>query len=369
MGALCACASGITPEERAALAAERYASQQLDSDLKQAHGQDIKIHKLLLLGTGESGKSTIFKQMQILYDKERGFSAMEKSTFKHVIRTNVVEAMQALIDGIHKHNIQYQHGNSPQFVQKLKALDSLSTDFWVPQIVEYVVHLWRNEKAIQHMFENRAKIHLLDSAEYLFENVERIGEDDYMPNKDDILRARLRTSGIHEKVFDIHDIKFKFLDVGGQRNERRKWIHCFQDVTSVIFVAAISEYDQRMYEDETKNRMHETLEEFQKISNLDIFKETAFILFLNKMDLFEKKVRRVNMKEVCFPDFQGKWDSVDECLEYVTQRFVLARTFPSEGFHIYPHTTCATDTQHIEKVFEACKLIILQSNLEKLGIS
>ena len=33
-------------------------------------------------------------------------------------------------------------------------------------------------------------------------------------------------------------------DVGGQRNERRKWIHCFDDVTAVIFVAAINEYDQ-----------------------------------------------------------------------------------------------------------------------------
>jgi hypothetical protein len=31
---------------------------------------------------------------------------------------------------------------------------------------------------------------------------------------------------------------------GGQRNERRKWIHCFENVTAVIFVAALSEYDQ-----------------------------------------------------------------------------------------------------------------------------
>ena len=46
-------------------------------------------------------------------------------------------------------------------------------------------------------------------------------------------------------------------DVGGQRNERKKWIHCFDDVTAVIFVAAISEYDQNLYEDHKTNRMHE----------------------------------------------------------------------------------------------------------------
>jgi hypothetical protein len=49
----------------------------------------------------------------------------------------------------------------------------------------------------------------------------------------------------------------RFLDVGGQRNERRKWIHCFEGVTAVMFVAAISEYDQMLYEDEKENRVHE----------------------------------------------------------------------------------------------------------------
>ena len=39
-------------------------------------------------------------------------------------------------------------------------------------------------------------------------------------------------------------LRCRFLDVGGQRNERRKWIHCFEGVTALIFVTAISEYDQ-----------------------------------------------------------------------------------------------------------------------------
>jgi len=40
-------------------------------------------------------------------------------------------------------------------------------------------------------------------------------------------------------------------DVGGQRSERKKWIHCFEDVTAIIFCVAMSEYDQVLQEDET----------------------------------------------------------------------------------------------------------------------
>ena len=79
-------------------------------------------------------------------------------------------------------------------------------------------------------------------------------------------------------------------DVGGQRNERRKWIHCFDNVDSVVFVASLSEFDQNLYEDETKNRLDEALELFAQIVNSKWFKECSIILFLNKKDLFEKKV-------------------------------------------------------------------------------
>lgn len=56
-------------------------------------------------------------------------------------------------------------------------------------------------------------------------------------------------------------------DVGGQRNERKKWIHCFDDVTAVIFVASLSEYDQVLYEDNTVNRMEEAVTLFSDIAN------------------------------------------------------------------------------------------------------
>lgn len=39
-------------------------------------------------------------------------------------------------------------------------------------------------------------------------------------------------------------------DVGGQRSERKKWIHCFEGVTAIIFCVALSAYDLVLAEDE-----------------------------------------------------------------------------------------------------------------------
>lgn len=85
------------------------------------------------------------------------------------------------------------------------------------------------------------------------------------------------------------------VDVGGQRNERRKWIHCFEDVTAIIFVAALSEYDQVLEEDNKTNRMIESLKLFEDTINNDWFNRKPVILFLNKVDLFEKKLQHSSL--------------------------------------------------------------------------
>jgi len=89
----------------------------------------------------------------------------------------------------------------------------------------------------------------------------------------------------------------RFTDVGGQRNERRKWIHCFDGVTAVMFVVAISEYNQVLYEDEKVNRMEEALLEFRKIVNNPSFERAGMILFLNKIDILKEKLKQKKFKD------------------------------------------------------------------------
>ena len=70
-----------------------------------------------------------------------------------------------------------------------------------------------------------------------------------MPNDQDVLRSRVKTTGITETTFIIGDLTYRMFDVGGQRSERKKWIHCFESVTSIIFCVALSEYDQVLLEE------------------------------------------------------------------------------------------------------------------------
>ena len=99
------------------------------------------------------------------------------------------------------------------------------------------------------------------------------------------------------------------VDVGGQRSERRKWIHCFESVTSIIFVTSLSEYDQVLLEeknqvrkwiqitisptDGSQNRMAESLVLFESVINSRWFLCTSIILFLNKIDIFKNKLPKV----------------------------------------------------------------------------
>lgn len=220
------------------------------------------------------------------------------------------------------------------------------------------------------------------------DEIERIGAPDYVATQHDVLLTRVRTSGIVTEKYTIEGTEFEMYDVGGQRNERKKWIHCFENVTAVIFVAALSEYNQSLYEDSTTNRMVEALQLFEDVCSKTYFENSPMILFLNKRDLFAEKIQRVSIKSVPdFADFDGP--DHDEaavslarfcffgtcvCLEVHLVRFrrpqginYFIDKFKALKEDIYVHTTCATDTENVRFVWNACKDIILKANLKDSG--
>jgi len=270
--------------------------------------------------------------------------------------------MKVLVEGAGTMGIGIDAQNQ-EIAKRLQDEEYFAGGELTQAIASDIKRLW-SDPGVQQVYIRNSELQLNDSAEYYFAELDRIAKPDYVPTVQDVLRSRAKTTGIIETEFSVGKTKFTLVDVGGQRSERRKWMHCFQDVTAVIFCVGMSEYDKKLYEDETTNRMHEALKLFKDICNTKWFADTAIILFLNKRDLFEQKVKKVPLT-ICFKDYKGDNSSKDAS-QYIEDQF-LAQNENSKKL-IYVHHTCATDTDNITVVFKAVQDIILNKIMDKMGI-
>lgn len=322
--------------------------------------------KILLLGAGESGKSTIVKQMKIIH--QNGYSRQELESFKPTIVKNTIDSFYTLLFYVQRMGLTFADPKIEMLAEHMRnnKPENDHTFYMTEEMAENIDLVW-NDEQIPHIMDicmdNPQQYYLMDSAPYFFSNVRRIGTSDYVPNEQDILRARTKTTGISETRFNMGQLSIHMFDVGGQRSERRKWIHCFEAVTSIIFCVALSEYDQILLEEASQNRMAESLTLFESVINSRWFLRTSIILFLNKIDLFKIKLQKVPLERY-FPEYTGGSD-LNKAAKFILWRFTQTNR---AKLNIYPHLTQATDTSNILLVFAAVKVTILQNALKDSGI-
>ncbi|KAH8923340.1 guanine nucleotide-binding protein alpha-3 subunit [Atractiella rhizophila] len=369
--------------------------KQIDEDARKFR----KECKILLLGSGESGKSTVVKQMKIIH--QGGYSRDELLLARMTIYKNIIESAQAIVLALRKFNLEPKTTENRANAERIFSyrLESVTltllpsggssplssplqpSPYSSPSapvepeyspgemhsnltdgIVKAIQELWADE-VIGEVLEKANQFYLMDSAPYFFDNIQRIGAYGYVPTMDDYLYARTKTTGITETHFKSGPLSIHMFDVGGQRSERKKWIHCFEAVTSIIFCVALSEYDQVLLEENSQNRMDESLLLFESVINSRWFIRTSIILFLNKIDLFRAKLPRVPLNQY-FPEYSGGND-VGKAAKYILWRF---NQLNRAKLSVYPHLTQATDTSNIRLVFAAVKETILQNALRDSGI-
>jgi len=363
---------GLTAEERE----KRDQAKKMDALIQADKTFDEQLIKLLLLGAGESGKSTIFKQMRILYGE--GFGEESRMQTAGVIISNLVGGTRTVLENMDKLGHPLTADNE---IAAGKIVNELADDTLMNDETAAAIKLLWESKAFQETYKLRSKFQLFDCygdfAKSLYKKYPDWGGPSWVPSVDDVMRARVRTSGIVEEKYQIDGVNFRMYDVGGQRNERKKWIHCFDGVTAIIFVGAISEYDQVLYEDKTQNRLVEAVELFEEICNSKWFVETSILLFLNKRDLFEEKftVQKIPLNITGLPLFDS-WTQIDWSTTSAAEAVQKAHTWIIAQFtarnnnpkkEIYTHITCATDTENVATVFNVCKDVILKNNLRGSG--
>ncbi|CAG2104373.1 unnamed protein product [Medioppia subpectinata] len=337
------CLSAVANSERRKC---QLRSKEIDRQLSDAERQERNVIKILILGTGESGKSTLVKQMKIIHND--GYTKDEMRGFREF-------AQQIL--------------NCNRYYDEFTTL--------IPNVVTALKSLWK-DKGIREGVARGFEYELNDSALYFFENMTRITADKYIPNTTDVLRSRVRTHGVVETEFKVESLVIRMYDVGGQRSERRKWAQCFDDVRALLFVVAISEYDMTLIEDPNRNRLRESFQLFSTFCGSVYFKFTATVcmagywedncpqlglLFLNKLDLFREKILFTDRQLRYFvPEYRGPDRDCDAAALFIQHRF---DTMYNQNKRVFSHFITATDTSNVKEVFQSVIQTIVKENLRQ----
>ncbi|KAI5478686.1 WD repeat protein, Quinonprotein alcohol dehydrogenase-like protein [Pseudohyphozyma bogoriensis] len=338
------------------------------ADKVASGGKDKKVKmtevKMLLLG----GKSTIVKQMRLIYAEP--YEDEERMNYVEVVFSNTVQSMAAVIRGFTLLSVPLPptlHSSATLILSLTDDDDLIALGGALKkEVAQAIGDLWANEET-QKIVDQSNKFQLNDSASYFFNALPRLATPGYVPTNSDILRTRVRSTGITEERFKIKGYMLRVFDVGGQRSERKKWIHCFENVQVLLFVAAINEYDQLLWEDNSINRLDEASMLFESISSSRWFERSSFVLLLNKVDLFSAKLS-VSPLENYYPDYPGGAD-YETAANFVRNKFLsLDKKKETRRRPIYPHLTCATDTTQVQVVLAAVMDTVLSNLLTEVGL-
>ncbi|KAI0944664.1 hypothetical protein AcW1_002324 [Taiwanofungus camphoratus] len=464
-----------TPEEREARlkaeAEDQKISERIDEQLKaeRAALRRKKPIKVLLLGQGESGKSTTLKNFQIAYS--RNAWAEERKSWRTIIQLNLIRNVNTILDLLSEEmsgpsavaiadsdasdgeeeteapsssntslrftehhallklrlaplrrlqqDLEYSIGASSGEEQFCTAspVDSQFTSVWgfehrgrrqeffirsntawktalgsnddapsrkfretkareaieiIAGCAEDMRTVWE-DPTVQQMLQKR-RFRMEAAPGFFLNDVERIADREYEPSDEDIVRARLRTLGVQE-----HRIKFEtgpaagsewcLYDVGGSRTQRAAWLPYFDDCDAIIFLAPINCFDERLAEDRKVNRLEDSYMLWKLVCLSKLLAKTQIILFLNKCDLLDQKLKSGVQVKNYVRSFGDRQNDVETVSKYFAQHFkdILKRHSPEpRPFRV--HMTSVIDTKATAVTLGVVEEGILRAHLRSVDL-
>ncbi|KAI8967421.1 guanine nucleotide binding protein, alpha subunit [Mycotypha africana] len=342
---------------------------------------------VLVLGASGSGKTTLINQIRLM--SSDNISKEERLEYRTVILFNIIEAMQSILSAMNKYDVPIDCVHRKAVAEKL--LQEVNPFPTTLDIFRSIRSLWKEEGNIQLLYDTRHEYQLStinDTAEYYFEHtLEHVSSSkealiNYLPTDQEILRANRKTTSIveHSNIsfkqvtegsdagsnITTYDYSYyNILDVGGLRSYRKQWAEAFAYkslFSTLLFMVSLSEYDQCLLEDSTTNRMQESLLLFESICDLQYFKKSSIILFLNKTDVFKEKLSSSPLY-VYFPHYKGG-DHYENACQFILGQYKKI-TVKSPNKKIYTHFICALDTVDVQLVMSALHEDIIQISLDQ----
>eukprot|EP01080_Neovahlkampfia_damariscottae_P001132 gene1132-10646_t len=302
--------------------------------------------RFLLLGSGESGKSTFFKQLKAIFGES--IIGPEENIYRTTIYANILNAMILLATHcVTEKTLEDEDlkKEAEDLIEHCKGSNLMmeSVQLLTPEVHQTLVNLWADKA----------------------DDLERLKPPKYTVTDEDALRCRRKTTGIVEfnctPDIDGKKTNIKIVDVGGQRNERKKWMNYFEGVSAVLFVASLNDFDRTCYEDDVTNRLQESIDLFDEHTNSRFFQDVPIVLFLNKEDLFREKIKKKSIVET-FPDYKGEQE-FEGSYKYIEQTFLDTNKFNPDRMYVY--IAQATDSKRVQTNFNEILSLIQDGKIKQ----
>jgi GTPase SAR1 family protein len=356
-----------TPEEKEK---NTKINKQIQEEAKIKEKNDNSTYKLLLLGPADSGKSTFLKQLRII--NKMPLEDIDIENAKYTCVSNLLLSMKLICQNLESLSINLSDENNKEYIKiVIDKTDEVLSDYKEKKIIPEDLSnackkLWEGENAIKECIKVGNTINLLDSAEYFFGKMNDIFNSEYKPSNDDILHQRAPTQQISETIIPILDSndKLSVFDFGGSRYQRMKWAAFFDNVDLMIYIFAISSYDQTLLEDPSVNRLVDAEELFKQLSENKILWNRNIVIFFNKIDIFKKKLS-ISPLSKYYPEYKGG-DDYAEAATFFAKRFLSLNA--NKERTVSTHLTWATDTRHCSTIVKLTIQSLQQYALVNAGL-
>ncbi|KAM7287823.1 guanine nucleotide-binding protein G(q) subunit alpha-like [Ixodes scapularis] len=318
---------------------QKRVNERIERQLSRERFEAGRESKFLLLGPEEAGKTTFLKQIRLI---QEGDARADRADHVRSVFQALLGAMQRIVRAMDALGIAYSDPSNAENAMLLAAVrcESLEPPLTEP-VSEALRRLWEDD-GVRECYARRSEYGGLPP---FLPDVQRVTRPGYVPSREDYLRVRTPSRGVLEYAFQLDEFPVRLVDVGEQRSEPKKWIHCFEDVSGVIFVAPLSDYDDPA-------KMERTRDLFSTIVSSPWFAESHLLLLLNKKDLLEQKIERHPLGAY-FPAFRGPPGDPKAAREFLRRLFADLK--PERP--VYFFFTCAVDTDDVKYVLPTLREI------------
>lgn len=229
--------------------------------------------------------------------------------------------------------------------------------------------LW-NDQSVRRRLASKG-IRLEDNGGFYLDQINTITKAMYFPTDEDILKARLKTTGVTEHTFrmpksnEFRGFDWKIYDVGGSRSQRQAWAPYFDDVNAIIFLAPISAFDQMLAEDPKVNRLEDSISLWVNVVSNRLLADVTMVLFLNKCDLLKRKIESGAKLGDWMTNYAGQPNDYQSVSKYLRRKFASMHQMysPKKDRSLAIHLTSVTDKLTTRQLISDVRDAILTRNL------